>query len=68
MIEGFRSHCFFATIFIQSHSINSLQDLHESTEKLLQLRITKQALARERSNKHVAELLDGSVTETLGYL
>ncbi|CAJ1933554.1 unnamed protein product [Sphenostylis stenocarpa] len=36
-------------------------DLHECADKLLQLPITQQALARECSNKCVDELLDGSV-------
>ena len=44
-----------------SHRLNDLQDLQESTDELLQLRISQQALAQECSSKQIDELLDGSV-------
>lgn len=44
-----------------SHRLNDLQDLQESTDELLQLRISQQALAQECSSKQIDELLDGSL-------
>ncbi|XP_028752862.1 uncharacterized protein LOC114712479 [Neltuma alba] len=44
-----------------SHKLSGLQDLHESSEKLLQLSTTRQALAQDCTQKCVDELLDGSL-------
>ncbi|KAJ1397684.1 hypothetical protein SESBI_31619 [Sesbania bispinosa] len=44
-----------------SHKLNGLQDLQYSTDKLLQLTTTQQALAQECSDNQVDELLDGSL-------
>ncbi|KAH1252114.1 hypothetical protein GmHk_04G009174 [Glycine max] len=48
-----------------SHRLNDLQDLQESTDELLQLRISQQALAQECSSKQIDELLDGTVKDCL---
>ncbi|KAI9124098.1 hypothetical protein K1719_005398 [Acacia pycnantha] len=42
-----------------SHKLNGLQDLHDSTLKLLQLSATQQDLTREFSKKSVDKLLEG---------
>ncbi|KAL2328976.1 hypothetical protein Fmac_022403 [Flemingia macrophylla] len=44
-----------------NYKLDGLQYLHECADKLLQLSITQQALARECRNKCIDELLDGSV-------
>ncbi|KAI9123860.1 hypothetical protein K1719_005160 [Acacia pycnantha] len=44
-----------------SQKLTGLPDLHEYTDKLLQLNITQQVLAREFSQKWVDELLDRSL-------
>ena len=44
-----------------SHKLNGLLDLHECTDKLLQLPIKQQALAGECSEKCVDDLLEGSM-------
>lgn len=44
-----------------SQKLSGLQDLHECTDKLLQLNITQQVLAREFSQKWVDEILDRSL-------
>ncbi|XP_027357009.1 uncharacterized protein LOC113866330 [Abrus precatorius] len=44
-----------------SHRLKDLQDLQESTNKVLQLTFTQQALAQECKNKQLDELLDGSL-------
>ncbi|XP_028767677.1 uncharacterized protein LOC114743956 [Neltuma alba] len=50
-----------ATSSSLSHKLNGLQDLHECTDKLLQLNITQQVLTRGCSREWVDELLDGSL-------
>ncbi|KAL9415583.1 hypothetical protein AB3S75_043804 [Citrus x aurantiifolia] len=42
------------------HELNGLQDLHDSVEKILQLPLVQQALARGHQKKWVDELLNGS--------
>ncbi|KHN33743.1 hypothetical protein glysoja_013749 [Glycine soja] len=49
-----------------SHRLNDLQDLQESTDELLQLRISQQALAQECSSKQIDELLDGKRDAEMG--
>lgn len=44
-----------------NYKLDALRDLRECADKFLQLPITRQALARECSNKCVDELLEGSV-------
>ncbi|KAM5562700.1 hypothetical protein ABKV19_017750 [Rosa sericea] len=44
-----------------SHQLNSLQDLHDCVDRLLQLPLTQQALAQEKHEKWANELLDGSL-------
>lgn len=44
-----------------THKLNGLQDLHDCTDKLLQLPKEQQALAQERNNKWIDDLLDGSL-------
>ncbi|KAI9128143.1 hypothetical protein K1719_001136 [Acacia pycnantha] len=44
-----------------SHKLSGLQDLQDSTDKLLQLSTSQQALAQDCSQKCVDELLDGSL-------
>ncbi|KAK7404425.1 hypothetical protein VNO78_05314 [Psophocarpus tetragonolobus] len=49
------------TSYSINYKLDGLQDLHGCADKLLQLPIAQQVLARECSNKAVDELLDGSV-------
>ncbi|XP_057440460.1 uncharacterized protein LOC130732426 [Lotus japonicus] len=44
-----------------SHKLNGLLDLHDCIDKLLQLPIKQQALARECSEKRVDDILEGSL-------
>ncbi|XP_021285796.1 uncharacterized protein LOC110417666 [Herrania umbratica] len=44
-----------------SHKLNGLQDLHDCIDRLLQLPLTQQALAKEQQRKYVDELLGGSL-------
>ncbi|XP_028767915.1 uncharacterized protein LOC114725554 [Neltuma alba] len=44
-----------------SHKLSGLQDLQDSSDKLLQLSTTQQVLAKDCSQKWVDELLDGSL-------
>ncbi|MED6183468.1 hypothetical protein PIB30_038147 [Stylosanthes scabra] len=44
-----------------SHKLDGLQDLHDYTDKLLQLPVEQKALAQECSNKQIDELLEGSL-------
>ncbi|MED6169484.1 hypothetical protein PIB30_021782 [Stylosanthes scabra] len=44
-----------------SHKLDGLQDLHDCTDKLLQLPMEQKALAQECSNKQIDELLEGSL-------
>ncbi|KAK9944330.1 hypothetical protein M0R45_009903 [Rubus argutus] len=44
-----------------SHKLSGLQDLHDCVDRLLQLPLTKQALAQEQHQKWANELLDGSL-------
>ncbi|CAL2279814.1 unnamed protein product [Prunus armeniaca] len=43
------------------HKLSGLQDLHDCVDKLLQLPLTQQALAKEQNEKWTNELLDGSL-------
>jgi len=44
-----------------SHKLNEMMDLHDYTDKLLQLPIEQQVLARECNDKWVDDLLEGSL-------
>ncbi|XWS67648.1 hypothetical protein CRYUN_Cryun04dG0023900 [Craigia yunnanensis] len=44
-----------------SHKLNGLQDLQDCTDRLLQLPLDQQALAKEQQRKFVHEPLDGSL-------
>ncbi|KAK4275238.1 hypothetical protein QN277_018355 [Acacia crassicarpa] len=44
-----------------SHKLSGLQDLQDSTDKLLQLSTSQQVIAQDCSQKCVDELLDGSL-------
>ncbi|XP_028752861.1 uncharacterized protein LOC114712478 [Neltuma alba] len=50
-----------ATSSSLTHKLSGLQDLQDSSDKLLQLSTTRQVLAQDCSQKWVDELLDGSL-------
>ncbi|WRX13741.1 Protein BPS1, partial [Theobroma cacao] len=58
---GLRASEAASTFSSLSHKLNGLQDLHDCTDRLLQLPLTQQALAKEQQRKYVDELLDGSL-------
>ncbi|XP_062021134.1 uncharacterized protein LOC133737629 [Rosa rugosa] len=44
-----------------SHRLSGLQDLHDCVDRLLQLPLTQQSLAKEKHQKWADEILDGSL-------
>ncbi|TKY67575.1 hypothetical protein E2542_SST10469 [Spatholobus suberectus] len=55
------SHETTSSSSLLSHKLAGLQDLHECVEKLFQLPLTQEALHRERQEKWVDQLLNGSL-------
>ncbi|KAK4284740.1 hypothetical protein QN277_001528 [Acacia crassicarpa] len=60
-LNRLKSSAFTSSSSSLSHKLSGLQDLQDSTDKLLQLSTTQQVLSQDCSRKLVDELLDGSL-------